>query len=81
MTTLRPERYSALAIALHWAIALMLLFQIGLGWALEDLPKGVAQFAGYQFHNFLVRVLAAPHSASSLNDVPDLFDRPMLDSP
>lgn len=50
MTTLRPERYSALAIALHWAIALMLLFQIGLGWALEDLPKGVAQFAGYQFH-------------------------------
>ncbi|MBB4613596.1 YceI family protein [Novosphingobium taihuense] len=50
MTTLRPERYSATAIALHWAIALLLLFQIGLGWALEDLPKGAAQFAGYQFH-------------------------------
>ncbi|MFY8195951.1 YceI family protein [Novosphingobium sp. B1] len=50
MTTLRPERYSAIAIALHWAIALLLLFQIGLGWALEDLPKGAAQFAGYQFH-------------------------------
>ncbi|MEL0210519.1 MAG: cytochrome b/b6 domain-containing protein, partial [Novosphingobium sp.] len=50
MTTLRPERYSAIAIALHWAIALLLLFQIGLGWALEDLPKGAVQFAGYQFH-------------------------------
>ncbi|MFN3457192.1 MAG: YceI family protein [Novosphingobium sp.] len=50
MTTLRPERYSALAIILHWAIALLLLFQIGLGWALEDLPKGAVQFAGYQFH-------------------------------
>lgn len=50
MTTLRPVRYSGIAIALHWAIALLLLFQIGLGWALEDLPKGVVQFAGYQFH-------------------------------
>jgi cytochrome b561/polyisoprenoid-binding protein YceI len=50
MTTLRPERYSAIAILLHWAIALLLLFQIGLGWALEDLPKGAVQFAGYQFH-------------------------------
>jgi len=50
MTTLRPERYSAIAIALHWASALLLLFQIGLGWALEDLPKGAVQFAGYQFH-------------------------------
>jgi cytochrome b561/polyisoprenoid-binding protein YceI len=50
MTTLRPERYSALAITLHWAIALLLLFQIGLGWALEDLPKGIVQFSGYQFH-------------------------------
>lgn len=50
MTTLRPERYSALAIILHWAIALLLLFQIGLGWALEDLPKGAVQFAGYQSH-------------------------------
>lgn len=50
MTTLRPERYSAIAIALHWIIALLLLFQIGLGWALENLPKGAVQFAGYQFH-------------------------------
>lgn len=50
MTTLRPERYSAIAIAMHWIIALLLLFQTGLGWALEDLPKGAVQFAGYQFH-------------------------------
>ncbi|MDT0508305.1 YceI family protein [Novosphingobium sp. MMS21-SN21R] len=50
MTELRPARYSLAAIILHWAIAALLLFQIGLGWALEDLPKGVAQFAGFQFH-------------------------------
>ncbi|MES2302063.1 MAG: cytochrome b, partial [Pseudomonadota bacterium] len=50
MTELRPARYSLAAIVLHWAIAALLLFQIGLGWALEDLPKGVAQFAGFQFH-------------------------------
>lgn len=50
MTTLPPARYSGAAIALHWIIAALLLFQIGLGWALEGLPKGVAQFTGYQFH-------------------------------
>lgn len=50
MTTLHPARYSLAAIILHWAIAALLLFQIGLGWGLEDLPKGLAQFAGFQFH-------------------------------
>lgn len=50
MTTLQPARYSRIAIILHWAIAALLLFQIGLGWGLEDLPKGMAQFAGFQFH-------------------------------
>ncbi|MBB3860325.1 cytochrome b561/polyisoprenoid-binding protein YceI [Novosphingobium hassiacum] len=50
MTTLHPARYSLTAIILHWAIAALLLLQIGLGWGLEDLPKGVAQFAGFQFH-------------------------------
>jgi len=45
-----PARYSAAAIALHWALALLLAFQLGLGWRLEDLPKGVAQFAAFQLH-------------------------------
>jgi cytochrome b561 len=34
-----PERYGRVAIALHWAIALLALFQIGLGWWMLDLPK------------------------------------------
>lgn len=33
------ERYSRVAIALHWAIALLALFQIGLGWWMIELPK------------------------------------------
>ena len=44
------KRYSTLAICLHWAIAALLLFQISLGWRLEDLPKGMAQFHGFQLH-------------------------------
>lgn len=43
-------RYSAAAIVLHWALALLLAFQLGLGWRLEDLPKGVAQFTAFQLH-------------------------------
>lgn len=50
MTALSPSRYTSAAIALHWILALLLLFQVGLGGGLEHLPKGVAQFAGYQFH-------------------------------
>ncbi|MCX7282996.1 MAG: YceI family protein [Novosphingobium sp.] len=50
MTAISPSRYASAAIALHWILAALLLFQVGLGGGLEHLPKGVAQFAGYQFH-------------------------------
>lgn len=50
MQGISPARYSTTAIVLHWGIAALLLFQISLGWRLEDLPKGVAQFNGYQLH-------------------------------
>lgn len=50
MQRISPARYSATAIVLHWGIAALLLFQISLGWRLEDLPKGVTQFNGYQLH-------------------------------
>src|SRR5262249_37908848 len=33
------ERYGRVAMALHWAIALLALFQVGLGWWMLDLPK------------------------------------------
>ena len=36
------ERYGRVAMALHWGIALLALFQIGLGWWMLDLPKSPA---------------------------------------
>ncbi len=45
-----PTRYSTAAIVLHWALAALLLFQLSLGWRLEDLPKGAAQFTAFQLH-------------------------------
>ncbi len=48
MTTI-PKRYSNIAIALHWALALALAFQIGLGWRLDD-AADTEKFAAYQFH-------------------------------
>ena len=44
------KRYSLAAITLHWALAVLLAFQLGLGWRLEDLPKGMAQFTAFQLH-------------------------------
>ncbi len=33
------ERYGRVAMALHWAIGLLALFQLGLGWWMLELPK------------------------------------------
>jgi cytochrome b561/polyisoprenoid-binding protein YceI len=46
-----PTRYSTIAIVLHWALALLLLFQLALGWRLADLPRGSGEtFAAFQLH-------------------------------
>lgn len=64
-----PRRYALGAIVLHWAIAALLIFQVSLGWRLEDLPEGTAQFAGYQFHKsvgFLILALSLARLAIRL---------------
>ena len=43
-------RYARSAIALHWAIAILLLFQLGLGWHMTSMGKGAAMYAAFQFH-------------------------------
>lgn len=47
MTT---QRYTRSAIFLHWALALLLAFQLSLGWRLEDIPRGYAGFTAFQLH-------------------------------
>lgn len=47
--TISPARYSSLAILLHWALAALLLFQLSLGWRLEDMA-GLPQYTAYQLH-------------------------------
>ena len=44
-----PARYSGVAIALHWAIAAALAFQISLGWRLEG-PTTPLLFTLFQLH-------------------------------
>ncbi len=44
------KRYSLFAIALHWLIAAALAFQLGLGEALEHMPRGKGLFDTMQFH-------------------------------
>ncbi len=43
------SRYSGVAMALHWAIALLIVFEIGLGLRMEG-PPGAITFAVYQLH-------------------------------
>lgn len=51
------QRYSRIAIFLHWAIAALLAFQISVGWALEDL--GARGFALFQLHKSIGMTILA----------------------
>lgn len=44
-----PARYGRVAMGLHWAIALLIVFEIGLGWRMDG-PTGAVTFAVYQLH-------------------------------
>ena len=46
----RSDRYSSVAIALHWLIALSILFQIMLGWRMDDDSKSASVYLVYQLH-------------------------------
>ena len=39
-TTERQQRYTAVAIALHWSIALLIIGMIGVGWIMSDMAGG-----------------------------------------
>ena len=45
------DRYGTIAIALHWLLAVALLFQIGLGWYLGEVPRNTpARTVWVNFH-------------------------------
>ncbi len=48
--TATPARYSAVAIVLHWALAVLLLLQLGHGFGMEDLPRGPEKIASVRLH-------------------------------
>jgi cytochrome b561 len=49
-TALPQQRYTAVAIALHWIIALSIICMIALGWIMTEMPEGAAAFALFQLH-------------------------------
>lgn len=44
------NRYTNVAVVLHWLIAAAIIFQMVLGWRLGDAPKGAATYALFQLH-------------------------------
>lgn len=52
--TASPQRYTTVAIALHWAIAISIIGMIFGGWYMTDLPDGApGQYFLYQLHKSL----------------------------
>lgn len=53
------RRYGLVAQGLHWLIAALVLGALGLGWYMEDLPRGPSQLQMYELHASLgVSILA-----------------------
>lgn len=50
---MRAQRYSGLAILLHWLQAAVVLWLLWLGWTMVDLPKGAERSAAYSLHKSL----------------------------
>jgi cytochrome b561/polyisoprenoid-binding protein YceI len=44
------SRYTNMAVFLHWLIAALIIFQLGLGWRMGDEPKGAGLYALFQLH-------------------------------
>jgi len=47
------ERYTRVAVLLHWAMALLVLFLLGLGWYMAELPKGPERAPFFALHKSL----------------------------
>jgi cytochrome b561/polyisoprenoid-binding protein YceI len=45
-----PDRYSRVAVALHWTIALAIVFQIILGWRMDDHSNSAVTYQVFQLH-------------------------------
>jgi len=46
----REGRFSPVGVAFHWAMALLILFQLGLGWFLNLFPAGGSKVAAFALH-------------------------------
>ncbi|NIJ09496.1 cytochrome b561 [Sphingomonas vulcanisoli] len=53
------RRYSLVAIAFHWLIALLILFNLYLGWSMDHWATGMSKFSIFQLHKSIgITVLA-----------------------
>ncbi|MBI3367561.1 MAG: cytochrome b [Burkholderiales bacterium] len=51
-TTPLAERYTGVAIALHWLLALMIVVSLGVGWTMHELPISPTRLKLYNWHKW-----------------------------
>jgi len=71
------QRYTGIAIALHWAIAAFILFNLLSGWVMEGLPKGDLKHVVVSLHassGLTVLVLSIARIAWRLGHRPPALD-------
>ena len=60
------QKYGAVAKALHWGVALLVLGLLPLGWYMSDLPRGIERFRFVELHKSLGLSVLALMLARSL---------------
>lgn len=53
------QRYTPVAIVLHWLMAALVIYMLWLGWVMVDLPKGAERTAAYGLHKSIGLLLLA----------------------
>ncbi|MGH8563195.1 MAG: cytochrome b [Gammaproteobacteria bacterium] len=45
-----PQEHTSFAVLMHWAVAVLVFLQLGLGWYMAGLPKGPDRSAYFALH-------------------------------
>ncbi|MFM9912600.1 MAG: cytochrome b [Methylophilaceae bacterium] len=59
-----PQRYTKVAIILHWLIALMIFGMFAVGWFMADLPKDAPKVASFDLFDLGLYMVQLPEAIS-----------------
>jgi cytochrome b561 len=61
---INPQRYTKVAIVLHWLLAIMIFGMLAVGWYMSDLPKDAPKIAVFDLFDLGIYMVQLPEALS-----------------